>query len=181
MMNTSENGKDTPVHASAYGCITVPFLLIAVITLAWGARTQWSNGQLARNGDVVPGRVIELRFVASNPSVTKSVRAGGTARGESPVVTFRTRAGQERSVVGSVNRYPAPWTVGEMVEVVYDPGNPSRANLRTEVEGWRLWFGIWCAVATLPAAIAYLPIALMLRQRAASSVHNDSIGLTELQ
>jgi hypothetical protein len=159
------NGNDTRVHPSAFGCITVPFLLIAAVTLAWGARTQWANGELARNGDVVPGRVIELRFVASNPAVVESARGGGRARGESPVVTFTTRGGEARTVVGSVNRHPAPWAVGEIVEVVYDPANPNRADVRTEVAGWRLWFGIWCAVAALPAAIACLPLALMLRQR----------------
>jgi Protein of unknown function (DUF3592) len=158
----------TPVHASAFGCITVPFLLVAILPLAWGARMQWANGELARNGEVVPGRVIELRFVASNPAVTESPRGGGgNARGESPVVTFTTRAGEERSVVGSVNRRPAPWAVGEVVDVVYDPANPSRADVRTEVAGWRLWFGIWCAVAALPAAIACLPVALKLRERRA--------------
>lgn len=166
-MNTPVNDTPTRVHASAFGCITVPFLLIAIITLAWGARTQWANGELARNGEVVPGRVIELRFVASNPSVVESTRASGTARGESPVVTFTTRDGDERSVVGSVNRRPAPWTVGKVVDVVYDPDNPSRADVRTEVAGWSLWFGIWCAVAAVPAAIACLPLALVLRQRRA--------------
>ncbi len=166
-MNTPATATSTPVRASAYGCITVPFLLVAFIPLAWGARTQWANGDLARNGEVVPGRVIELRFVASNPAVVESVRGRGTARGESPVVTFTTRAGEERSVVGSVNRRPAPWAVGDVVEVVYDPANPSRADLRTEVAGWTLWFGIWCAVAAVPAAIACLPIAIALHQRRA--------------
>lgn len=166
-MNTSANETPTGVHASAFGCITVPFLLIAIIPLAWGARTQWANGDLARNGVVVPGRVLELRFVASNPSVVKSTRASGTARGESPVVAFTTRAGDERSVVGSVNRRPAPWAVGDVVEVVYDRANPSRADVRTEVTGWSLWFGIWCAVAAVPVAIACLPLALVFRQRPA--------------
>jgi hypothetical protein len=165
-MNTTAKGTDTRVHGSAFGCITIPFLLIAIVTLAWGGRTQWANGVLARTGDVVPGRVIELRFVASNPSAGESTR-GGRARGESPVVTFTTRAGETRSVVGSVNRHPAPWAVGQVVEVVYDPANPSRADLRTEVTGWRLWFGIWCAVAAVPAAIACLPFVLLLRQRRA--------------
>ncbi len=167
-MNTPVNGAPTRVQPNAFGCITLPFLLIAMIPLAWGARAQWAKGELARIGDVVPGRVIELRFVASNPAVVGSgTRGSGTARGESPVVTFTTRAGEERSVVGSVNRRPAPWVVGDVVEVVYDPANPSRADLQTEVAGWRLWFGIWCAVAALPAAIACLPVVMMLRQRRA--------------
>jgi Protein of unknown function (DUF3592) len=164
-MNTAAKGPDTRVHPSAFGCITVPFLLIAIVPLAWGARTQWAKGELARNGDLVPGRVIELRFVASNPAVTQSTRGGGRARGESPVVTFTTRAGEARTLVGSVNRHPAPWIVGQVVEVVYDPANPSRADVRTEVTSWRLWFGIWCAVAALPAAIACAPVVMLLRQR----------------
>jgi Protein of unknown function (DUF3592) len=164
-MTTTANVPTTQVHPSAFGCITVPFLLIAIITLGWGARTQWANGELARNGTVVPGRVVELRFVAGNPSVTESSRGSGNARGESPVVTFTTRAGEQRSVVGSVNRHPPPWAVGGVVEVVYDPANPGRADLRTEVAGWRMWFAIWCAVAMVPAAIAVLPLAMMLRQR----------------
>jgi Protein of unknown function (DUF3592) len=134
-MNTSANGTPTRVHPSAFGCITVPFLLVAIITLAWGARTQWANGELARNGDVVSGRVIERRFVASNPAVVESARGSGKARGESPVVRFTTRAGEERTVVGSVNRHPAPWDIGEVVEVVYDPANPSRADARRSPDG----------------------------------------------
>lgn len=161
------NQTDTPVRASAFGCITVPFLVIASIPLAWGARANWSNGQLARSGEVVPGRVIELRYVEGNSSVARSSRRGSSARGESPVVTFTTRAGEASTAVGSVNRYPAPWAVGETVDVVYDPANPGRADLRTEVAGWRLWFGIWCAVAAVPAVIALLPVALLIRQRRA--------------
>jgi hypothetical protein len=161
------NQADTPVRASAFGCITVPFLLIALIPLAWGARASWVNGPLARDGDIVTGRVIELRYVAANSSVSGQGTRGGSPRGESPVVTFTTRAGEERTVVGSVNRHPAPWTVGQTVDIVYDPANPGRADLRTEVAGWRLWFGIWCAVAALPAAIALLPVALFIRQRRA--------------
>lgn len=161
------NQADTPVRANAFGCITVPFLLIALIPLAWGARSSWMDGQLARDGEVVPGRVIEVRYVPSNSSVSAVKTRGGSPRGESPVVTFTTRAGETRTAVGSVNRHPAPWAVGQTVDIVYDPINPDRADLRTEVDGWRLWFGIWCAVAALPAAIAFLPVALLIRQRRA--------------
>jgi Protein of unknown function (DUF3592) len=165
-MTTTATAPPTKVHSSAFGCITIPFLLIAIVPLAWGARTQWAKGELARNGTVVQGRVVELRFVASNPAVTESPRGGGgNARGESPVVAFTTQAGEQRSEVGSVNRHPPPWAVGEVVEVVYDPADPTRADLRTEVAGWSLWFAIWCAVAMVPAAIAVLPLVMILRTR----------------
>ena len=151
---------ETPVSASAFGCITIPFLLIACIPLAWGARASWMDGQLMRNGVVVPGRVTELRYVAENAS--KRIDRGSP---ESPVATFTTREGEQRTVVGSVNRSPAPWRVGETVDVVYDAANPARADLLSEVSGWRVGFAIWCAVALLPAAIASLPVMLLIRQR----------------
>lgn len=163
-MTNSDAAQDTKVHSSAYGCITVPFLLLVLLTLGWGARNQWIAGALARGGEVVQGRVIELRFVASNPAVVRQSSRGGQARGESPVVTFTARDGKERTMIGSVNRRPAPWEVGGTVDVVYDPGDPSHADLLTEVAGWRLWFAVWCAVALLLAAIASLPIVLRLRQ-----------------
>jgi hypothetical protein len=158
---------ETRVGASAFGCITVPFLIITVIPLAWGARVNWENGELARIGEIVQGRVIELRYVPDNPTVirrgtSRGRRAGG---GQSPVVTFTTRAGEPRTAVGSINRSPAAWEVGQAVEVVYDPANPARADLLSEIDGWRLWLWIWCAVAIIPAAVALLPVALLIRQR----------------
>lgn len=156
----------TPVHASAFGCITIPFLLIALVPLGWGARARWNDGQLVRQGEVVPGRVVELRFVEDNSSVAQGM-SGGRARGQSPVVAFTTRAGEARAAVGSVNRHPAPWAVGDTVDIVYDPANPARADLRTEVEGWRWGFAIWCAVGALLASIALLPVALLGRDRRA--------------
>jgi hypothetical protein len=163
----SRDQSPTPVSPSAYGCITIPFLLIALVPLAWGARANWMNGQLARNGVTVPGRVIELRYVPNNPSMSRGGTSGGKAGagGDSPVVTFTTREGEARTATGSVNRRPAPWAVGQTVDIVYDATNPERADLRSEVDGWLLWFAIWCAVAALPAAIALLPIVLRLRQR----------------
>jgi hypothetical protein len=163
----SRNQRPAAVSPSAYGCITIPFLLIALVPLAWGARANWKNGQLARDGVTVPGRVIELRHVPNNPSMSSGGTSGSKsgAGGDSPVVTFTTREGEERTAIGSVNRRPAPWTVGQTVDIVYDATNPSRADLRSEVDGWPLWFVIWCVVAAVPAAIASLPIVLRIRQR----------------
>lgn len=153
--------RESPVHPSAFGCITIPCLLIALVPLAWGARASWQDGRLLRDGLVVDGRVVELRHVPSNPSVRT-----GRGSAPSPVVSFMTRTGAARTAVGSVNRYPAPWTVGETVDVVYDPVDPARADLHSELAGWRLWFVVWCVVAALPAAIAFAPVVLVIRQRA---------------
>ena len=163
----STNQTETPVRANAFGCITVPFLLITLIPLAWGARSNWMNGQLGRNGEVVQGRVTEVRHVEGNPTMSRTGTPGGKAYGKSAIAAFTTRAGESRTATSSVNRNPAPWTVGETVDVVYDPGNPARADLRTEIDGWLFWFVIWCLVAALPATIALAPVILLMRQRRA--------------
>lgn len=155
----------TRVHPSAFALITVPFLLIAMIPLAWGARSQWANGYLARHGEVVAGRVVELRYVPTNPSAARQVARGGRASGQSPVVTFTTRSGETRTMVGTVNRYPVPWSVGDSVDVIYDAADVAHADLRTEVDGWMWWFSVWCVVALVPLAIASLPVVFWIRQR----------------
>jgi hypothetical protein len=94
-MSTPET--ETPVRANAFGCITLPFLLIAAIPLAWGARNSWLDGQLARDGEVVPARVIELRHVPGNANAPKSRYDSA----KSPVVMFTTRGGESRTAVGS--------------------------------------------------------------------------------
>lgn len=152
---------DQPVRASAYGCITVPFLLIALVPLLWGARGNWLDGQLLRAGVVVDGRVIELRYVPDSPSIrTRKTSA------YSPVVTYTTESGEQRTMIGSTNRAPAPWAVGDIVDVVYDPANATRADLMSEVEHWVLWFTCWSLVSLVPLAIALAPVVLRLRQRA---------------
>jgi uncharacterized protein DUF3592 len=162
LTDTSGRAGSTSVQPSAFGCITLPFLLIALVPLGWGARAQWANGELDRHGESARGRVTEVRYIASNPSVSQSRSSGG-----SPIVAFTTRSGEARSMTGSVNRRPAPWRAGDEVEVVYDAANPARADLRSEISGWKLWFAIWCAVALLPTAVASLPIVLLIRQRRA--------------
>ena len=91
-MTTAASGPATRVQPSAFGCITVPFLLIALIPLGWGARNQWSNGALIRSGDVVDGRVIELRHREGNTSA--STRRGSTV---APVVLFLRQGTAEPS------------------------------------------------------------------------------------
>jgi hypothetical protein len=158
-METAGSAAESRVQPSAFGCLTVPFLLVALVPLGWGARSQWSKGALLRSGATAPGTVVELRRVPEQPSVRM-----GKGSVSSPFVRFTPRSGPERIVVGSTNRYPAPWKVGDTVDVVYDADHPERADLRSELEGWRFWFGVWCAVALLPLAIAAAPVVLWLRQ-----------------
>ena len=148
------------VKPSAFGCITVPFVLIALVPLLWGARSQWSKGALLRAGETMPGTIVELRHVPENPSTRN-----GKGSVYSPVFRFAPRGGTDRTVVGHVNRYPAPWKVGEVVDVVYDPADPARADLRSELEGWSFRFAVWCLVALLPLAIAAAPAVLVFRAR----------------
>jgi hypothetical protein len=159
-METARSTAASRVQPSAFGCLTVPFLLIALVPLGWGARSQWTKGALLRSGATARGTVVELRHVPGNPSVRM-----GKGSVSSPIVRFTARGGEDRTVVGSTNRHPAPWRVGDAVDVVYDADRPERADLRSELEGWGFWFAIWCAVALLPLAIAAAPVVLWLRER----------------
>ncbi len=163
-MENAEGIAGSGVRPSAFGCITVPFLLLALVPLLWGARSQWAKGALLRGGETVAGTVVELRHVPENPTATRGTRRSRHA-GRCAVFDFTTRSGERRTAVSSVNRYPEPWTPGETVNVVYDPADPARADVRSELTGWPLWFGIWCGTALLPLAIAAAPAVLVLRDR----------------
>lgn len=168
-MSSSET--ETPVRANAFGCITLPFLLIASVPLFWGARNSLLDGELARHGKVVPGRVVGLRHVPGHATAAKSK---SDASFLSPVVMFNTRAGETRTIVGSVNRAPDTWQVGGLVDIVYDPITPARADLVSEVIGWRRRFALWCLVAALPFAIALAPVALLVRQHRRARLQETS-------
>ena len=165
-MSTSSDASR--VQPSAFGCITAPFLLVAILILAWGGRANWQRGQLGRDGLGVVGEVIELRREPGNPTV-----GSGKASSASAVVRFTTEDGQTRTAVSSTNRAPSPWEVGEEVEVVYDPANPARADLRSETDNWVLWFVIWCVVASVFAGIAAIPVAMKLRESPAGSTSSS--------
>lgn len=147
------------VQSSAFGCITAPFLLVAILVLAWGGRANWQRGQLDRDGASAAGEVIELRRVPTNPTVSTAKTSSASA-----VVRFTTPDGKTRVAVSSTNRAPVPWDVGDEVEVVYDRANPERADLRSETAGWVFWFVIWCVVAGIAVAIAAIPVVMKLRE-----------------
>ncbi|HTV00183.1 MAG TPA: DUF3592 domain-containing protein [Luteitalea sp.] len=147
------------VQPSAFGCITAPFLLVAILIMVWGGRSNWQRGQLGRDGVAVVGEVIELRREPGNPTVRSEKASSASA-----VVRFTTEDGQTRTAVSSTNRAPIPWEVGEEVEVVYDRTNPDRADLRSETDNWVLWFVIWCVVAGVFAGIAAIPVVMKLRE-----------------
>jgi hypothetical protein len=102
--------------------------------------------------------VIALDHVPGNFSVRY-----GRGSAQAPVVAFTTRTGLARRMTGSVNRYPVPWSVGDEVDVVYDPARPERADLKSELDGWPRWLTIWCVVAAVPIAIAMVPVLLFIR------------------
>lgn len=159
------------MKSSAIGCITVPLLLLALVPLAWGARGRWKDGVLLRNGTVVSGRVVETRFVSMNPTISSGVRfrsstrrsSSGGRKGVTPIVEFTTSAGERRTMVGSVNRVPADFEVGQAAEVVYDPANPERADVRVELERWGFWCAFWSALAAAIAGFAFVPLWLVKR------------------
>jgi hypothetical protein len=145
------------------GCITIPLLILAAVPLSWGARNRWRDGVLLRNGVAVSGRVTDVRYAPDKPSITFTGRQGRGSKGRSPVVEFTTRTGETRTAIGSINRDPPEYKVGDVAEVLYDPDDPRRADVRSELRRWRFWFSIWTALGLALAALAFSPILLHAR------------------
>jgi len=56
--------------------------------------------------------------------------------GYTPVFRFRTMQGQEVEVAGGLRSNPPQFKVGQVIDVLYDPDNPSRARIKK-------WFNLY--------------------------------------
>jgi hypothetical protein len=91
----------------------------------------WSHAHnLIGNREVAQGTVIELFDSLS----------GERGRRQAPVVHFNTADGRDITCTGTFVRFPAPYSVGDPVEVLYSPDDPSSAEIRDFESLWLLPF-----------------------------------------
>lgn len=97
--------------------------------------------------ETVQGTVIEMIAKRSDDSTTYS-----------PVVSFKTKTGQDITFTSSVSSSPPSYSVNETVEVLYDPSDPSDANINGFTSLWLsvLILGILGAVFFLIGSLAFL-------------------------
>jgi hypothetical protein len=119
-------------------------LAFGVVALVlWLLRRNW----VARAGRA-QGEVIDL--VKRSRTVTNYV----------PVVRFRTEAGQETTFRGFIGSRPPAHRKGDIVKVLYDPANPSRAMVDSVMVVWLLPIIFAAnAVPWLIAAVVLLTVA----------------------
>ena len=125
----------------AFAVISLSSLLIGVFVL-WSAVDLYAGGGRAR------GKVTEIRESRSIVTEEVATSAGGEVRRDverisfAPIVRFATPEGREIEFHGRGGS-GTPFAAGEVVNVVYDRSQPSRARIVSFVALW------------LPAAVAF--------------------------
>jgi hypothetical protein len=98
-------------------------MLLVIALLLWN-----TTRDFLANARVTRGAVVELRENRDSDGTTYT-----------PVVRFSTAAGKEITYVESFSTSPAPYDVGEAVEVLYLAADPNKARIK----GWTsLWLGV---------------------------------------
>jgi hypothetical protein len=96
------------------------FLCIGVGLMAWGVYSTHQTWLFRQTAAVAQGEVISL----------KHQRARGNGSGTYyPIVRWTPPSQAPRSFRGDFGSYPAAYDVGEKVDVLYDPQNPSQARI----------------------------------------------------
>jgi hypothetical protein len=72
-----------------------------------------------------------------------------------PVFSFKDESGKKHTVSSSIASYPAPFVVGETIEILYPPGKPSLAEYRSHFALWGLTVFL-VAFATITFLLAHV-------------------------
>ena len=137
----SRNADLTLIGERAFSVISLSALLIGVLVL-WSAIDLYASGGRAR------GTVTEIRESRSIVTEEVTTPAGREVRRDverisfAPIVRFTTPEGREIEFHGRGGSGTS-FTAGEVVNVVYDRSQPSRARIVSFVDLW------------LPAAVAF--------------------------
>lgn len=111
------------------------FLGISIYTIS-NTRSFVAQAEMAR------GEVVDLEYRRDN--------SGSSASGGAyyPVVKYRTAAGDQRTLYGNTGSSPPSYRVGEAVDVLYAPTNPSDARIAG-------FFSLWL-VALITGVLGWL-------------------------
>ena len=108
------------------GCWTIFFNLFFAGFCLWGVYAGYTSWRLQNEGLTTTGSVVRLE--ESNSS------EGGCCV-YSPVIEFSAN-GQTHSLEGDNASDPPAYQVGEVVNVIYDPADPSTAQINKWTERW---------------------------------------------
>ncbi len=107
--------------------VAVLFVVVGLTFVVGGARTRRSSRQFLSVALRAPGTVTDLRF-------RREMRGEGGGAWF-PVLRFATAEGLQVDAEAIFGRMPAPARPGDVVTVLYDPANPTRAALEGHADG----------------------------------------------
>lgn len=121
-----------------------PLAMIAfgVFIFGFAIRVASDRAGLVLRGTRTPARIVEMRAHQSRRQVTSSDPSHNREYDEhtsyTPVFAFEARGRSETVVSTEVYGYKA-YEVGETVEIYFDPGKPTTAELASVVTSSRSW------------------------------------------
>lgn len=79
--------------------------------------------------------------VKSKAVIIELIESAGSSSGSnrktySPVFTYKDKRGKEYTKKSSYSSYPAIGNVGDSIEIMYNPDNPSQAKINTFFSNW---------------------------------------------
>jgi hypothetical protein len=112
----------------------------------------WSMAALSTAGDAYDFSSRPLR--RADGHVIALRQSGSTSKALSPVVRFSPPTGEPVEFHDPHGSFPAAYTVGDRVPILYDPHEPTRAIIGTSTGSLWIWPVICGAIATAPLLIA---------------------------
>jgi hypothetical protein len=101
------------------------FLVAGLLILTGGGYLAVRTAGFLSRAEAVPGTVIDLKASRSNDSTTYA-----------PVVRFTSADGDERTFVSKTSTSPPMFSVGEAVEVLYDPADAHDSRIHSFGSLW---------------------------------------------
>jgi hypothetical protein len=114
----------TGINRLQTGCIFLLSNLLFTGFCLWGVYMMYASVQLQSKGVVTEGIVVEMDASTTDGSTTYA-----------PIIEFQVN-GQTYSFKGGISSNPPQYSVGDRVEVRYDPDNPKTAQINKSSERW---------------------------------------------
>ena len=106
------------------GCMFLFANLLFTGFCLWGVYMLYVSVQLETKGKITEGIVVEMDASTTDGSTTYS-----------PIIEFEAN-GETHSFKGNISSNPPQYSIGDRVDVRFDPGNPNTAQIDKGSERW---------------------------------------------
>ncbi|MBK8418621.1 DUF3592 domain-containing protein [Candidatus Villigracilis saccharophilus] len=106
------------------GCMFLFANLLFTGFCLWGVYMLYVSVQLETKGKITEGIVVEMDASTTDGSTTYS-----------PIIEFEAN-GETHSFKGNISSNPPQYSIGDRVDVRFDPGNPNTAQIDKSSERW---------------------------------------------